>query len=150
MKKAPVNYVDNKEFLSLLISYREARQVSIDNGTKLPTIPNKLGHIFIQIANKLSTRYNFVNYTYRDEMVSDGILNAIEAVHKFNPDLSQNPFGYFTKIIFWAFVRRIEHEKRDHKMRDDMMFDITNDFYVTQNGESYDLQTDEAFLWYNQ
>ena len=149
MKKATINYVDNKEFLSLLISYRELRQKCIENNTKLPPIPNKIGHIFIQMANKLSTRFNFVNYTYRDEMVSDGILNAIEAVHKFDPEISNNPFGYFTRIIFWAFVRRIEHEKRDHKMRDDMMFDMTNDFYSTQDGESYNLTTDEAYLWYN-
>ena len=149
MKKATINYVDNKEFLSLLISYRELRQKCIENNTKLPSIPNKIGHIFIQMANKLSTRFNFVNYTYRDEMVSDGILNAIEAVHKFDPEISNNPFGYFTRIIFWAFVRRIEHEKRDHKMRDDMMFDMTNDFYSTQDGESYNLTTDEAYLWYN-
>ena len=138
MKKAPVNYVDNKEFLALLIAYIDARKFSIENKTKIPPIPNEIGHIFIQMANKLSTRFNFVNYTYRDEMVSDGILNAIEAVHKFNPELSSNPFGYFTKIIYWAFVRRIEREKRDHKMRDDVMFDMTNDFYSTQDGESYD------------
>lgn len=149
MKKAPVNYVDNKEFLALLISYIDARKNSIENKTKIPPIPDKIGYIFIQMANKLSTRFNFVNYTYRDEMVSDGILNAIEAVHKFNPELSSNPFGYFTKIIYWAFVRRIEREKRDHKMRDDVMFDMTNDFYSTQDGESYDLSKDETYIWYN-
>ncbi len=149
MKKPTVNYVDNEEFLALLITYLNARKSSIENNTKIPPIPNKIGHIFIQIANKLSTRFNFVNYTYRDEMVSDGILNAIEAVHKFNPDFSSNPFGYFTKIIYWAFLRRIDKEKRDHKMRDDLMFDVTNDFYATQDGESFALNSDETFLWYN-
>ena len=86
MKKPVVNYVDNKEFLSLLIKYKTERNECIKNNKPLPIIPNEIGHIIIQLANRISTRFNFVNYTYRDEMVSDGILNAIEAVHKFKEE----------------------------------------------------------------
>lgn len=149
MQKPKAHYVNNEVFLVLLKDYIAKRNSCIANNMTLPVIPNELGHIFIDIATRLSTRFNFVNYTYRDEMVSDGILNAVEAVHKFNPEFSSNPFGYFTKIIYWAFVRRIEKEKRDHKMRDDIMFDMTNNFYDTQDGESFDVNKDDTYLWYN-
>ncbi len=150
MKKPPVNYVDNKEFLALLIDYGQDRNNRLENNKPLPKIPDDIGRIFINIANRLSTRFNFINYTYRDEMVSDGILNAIEAVHKFDPEKSSNPFAYFTKIIFWAFVRRIEKEKRDHAMRDKIMFDVNNEFFATQEGESYDVSRDDTYIWYHQ
>jgi hypothetical protein len=150
MKKPTVNYVDNKEFLALLIKYKTERDECIKNNKTLPIIPNEIGHIIIQLANRISTRFNFVNYTYRDEMVSDGILNAVEAVHKFKIEKSSNPFGYFGKIIWWAFARRITKEKRDHKMRDEIMFDINTEFYSSQEGQEYNVSSDETYLWYNQ
>ena len=77
-----------------------------------PAIPNYIGECFMKIAEGLSHKPNFINYTYRDEMISDGIENCLMYFDNFNPDKSKNPFAYFTQIIYFAFLRRIGKEKK--------------------------------------
>ena len=77
-----------------------------------PPITNYIGECFLKIANHLSYRPNFINYTNREEMISDGIENCLQYVHNFNPEKSDNPFAYFTQIIYYAFLRRIQKEKK--------------------------------------
>ena len=66
----------------------------------------------MKIAERLSHRPNFINYAFREEMVSDGIENCVMYASNFNPEKSSNPFAYFTQIIYYAFLRRIEKEKK--------------------------------------
>jgi len=72
-----------------------------------PQISKYLGSCILKIANHLSYRPNFINYTYREEMISDGIENCLQYIDKFDPEKSKNPFAYFTQIIYFAFIRRI-------------------------------------------
>lgn len=144
------HYVNNAKFLELLNEYIRDREQRKLDGRPPPTIPNEIGKIFIQIANKLSFRYNFNGYTFKDEMISDGILNAVEAINSFNPEKGSNPFAYFTQIIFWAFVRRIEKEKKERSTRDKLMFDADIDTFSTQDGEKFDMNRDDICMWYNQ
>ena len=78
----------------------------------IPPVTNYIGECFLKIATHLSYRPNFINYTYRDEMISDGIENCLQYVKNFNPEKSSNPFAYFTQIIYYAFLRRIQKEKK--------------------------------------
>ena len=112
MKRKPKNYIDNKTFLSYLIEYREKCSVAEAEDRPKPQVTEKIGMCLFQIANRLATKPNFSGYMFKDEMVSDGIENAVDAVLKFNPEKSQNPFAYFTQIIWYAFIRRIEKEKK--------------------------------------
>jgi len=105
-------YINNKEFYQLLVEYRDSCKAAEAEEKPTPRIPNKIGEAFILIATKLSNKGNFVGYTYKDEMVSDAIENCVNAVHSFNPDKSKNPFAYFTQIVWYAFLRRIEKEKK--------------------------------------
>lgn len=66
----------------------------------------------MKIAQHLSYKPNFINYTYKDEMISDGIENCLLYIDNFNPEKSSNPFAYFTQIIYYAFIRRIQKEKK--------------------------------------
>jgi DNA-directed RNA polymerase specialized sigma24 family protein len=66
----------------------------------------------MKIAEGLSHKPNFINYPMREDMVSDGIENCLMYFHNFNPDKTSNPFAYFTQIIYYAFLRRIEKEKK--------------------------------------
>ena len=77
-----------------------------------PRITNYIGSCFLKIATHLSYKPNFVNYMFREDMISDGIENCIQYIHNFNPEKSRNPFAYFTQIIHYAFLRRIQREKR--------------------------------------
>jgi len=106
------NYVNNKDLLAALIEYKKKVKEAEDQGDSLPRIPEYIGECIFLIANRLATKPHFSGYTYKDDMISDGIENCIQYIHNFNPDKSENPFAYFTQIIWYAFLRRIQKEKK--------------------------------------
>ena len=111
MSKKP-HYVNNKEFLAAMIEWNNRCKEAKKQNKQPPPVTNYIGECFLKIANHLSYRPNFINYTYREEMISDGIENCLQYVHNFNPEKSDNPFAYFTQIIYYAFLRRIQKEKK--------------------------------------
>ena len=110
-KKVTQHYVDNKKFLEAMVIHKDKVNKAIENNRKKPDVTNYIGECFLKIANHLSYRPNFINYTYRDDMISDGIENCLQYMNNFNPEKSNNPFAYFTQIIYYAFIRRIQKEK---------------------------------------
>tara|TARA_X000000950_G_scaffold131711_1_gene164249 strand:+ start:1871 stop:2437 length:567 start_codon:yes stop_codon:yes gene_type:complete len=106
------NYVNNPEFLEAIIAYKKLCNEAEDSGDKRPQIPNYIGQCIYQISTRLASKPNFSGYSYKDEMISDGLENAIQALGNFDPNKSHNPFAYFTQIIWYAFLRRIEKEKK--------------------------------------
>jgi len=111
-KVAKVHYVDNAVFLEAMIEYKKQYHISKSNDEELPIISEYLGSVFLKIAQRLSFRPNFINYAFKDDMISDGIENCLHYIHNFNPEKSTNPFAYFTQIIYYAFIRRIQKEKK--------------------------------------
>ena len=111
-KKVTQHYVDNKKFLEAMVIYRDKVNSAKENNRKKPDVTNYIGECFLKIANHLSYRPNFINYTYRDDMISDGIENCLQYMNNFDPNKSTNPFAYFTQIIYYAFIRRIQKEKK--------------------------------------
>ena len=106
------HYVDNKHLYQVIIEHKQNIKDAEANGQPKPIIPNYVGHCILLIAKRLSLKPNFVNYSYREEMISDGIENCISYFDNFDPAKSSNPFSYFTQIIYYAFLRRIEKEKK--------------------------------------
>ena len=117
-KKKKPHYVNNKEFLQAMIEWKAAVREAEANDEPRPQVTNYIGECFLKIANHLSYRPNFINYTYREEMISDGIENCLQYINNFDPDKSKNPFAYFTQIIYFAFVRRITKEKQQSHIKD--------------------------------
>ena len=115
--KQKPHYVDNKKFLQAMIEYRDKCKKAEEKGRKKPPVTNYIGECFLKIANHLSYRPNFINYTYRDDMISDGIENCLQYMSNFDPDKSNNPFAYFTQIIYYAFIRRIQKEKKQMQVK---------------------------------
>ena len=116
-KKISEHYENNKELLTALIDYRAQVAVAETKGLTKPRISNYLGECFLKIATHLSYKPNFVNYMFRDDMISDGIENCVQYIHNFNPAKSKNPFAYFTQIIHYAFLRRIQKEKKQLEIK---------------------------------
>ena len=115
------HYVNNKEFLAALIKYREDREIAQLQDKPRPVIPRYIGECFLKIANHLSFKPNFVNYMFKEDMISDGIENCVQYIHNFDPEKSKNPFAYFTQIIHYAFLRRIQREKRQLEIKNKIL-----------------------------
>jgi len=112
-EEKPANhYVDNKEFYQHMISWKEEVLAAREKEEKDPPVTDYIGKCFLDIATHLSYRPNFINYPYREEMIGDGIENCLMYCSNFNPEKSKNPFSYFTQIIYYAFLRRIQKEKK--------------------------------------
>lgn len=106
------HYVDNDKFFIEMKKWKqrviENREVEEDD----PPTTEFMGECFLKICEHLATKPNFVNYTFRDDLISDGIENCLLYAHNFKPEKSKNPFSYFTQIIHHAFVRRIVKERK--------------------------------------
>lgn len=106
------HYVNNKTLYEEMVKHHEMLRYCEKNNKPKPKVSNYVGEAILLICNRLSYKPNFINYTYKEEMISDGIENCIMAVDSFNPEKSNNPFAYFTQIAFNAFLRRIQKEKK--------------------------------------
>ena len=125
------HYVNNKEFLAAIVEYkrkvREAAEKEHPGIThdelkswkspNKPQITNYLGECFLKIATHLSYKPNFVNYMFKDDMICEGIENCVQYINNFDPEKSSNPFAYFTQIIHYAFLRRIQKEKKQLEIK---------------------------------
>ena len=134
-RKRSEHYVNNKDFLAAIVKYREDVEITFikkfgreltkeDRATTWdtkPPIPRYIGECFLKIANHLSFKPNFVNYMFKEDMISDGIENCVQYIHNFNPEKSQNPFAYFTQINHYANLRRIQREKRQLEIKNKIL-----------------------------
>ena len=111
------HYVNNKEFLAAIVAYKQSVADAVVLEKPKPRITNYLGECFLKIATHLSYKPNFVNYMFKDDMVCDGIENCVQYINNFDPAKSSNPFAYFTQIIHYAFLRRIQKEKKQLEIK---------------------------------
>ena len=115
------HYVNNKEFLEALVVFKAQCAKAKEAGEPRPQISNYIGGCFLKIATHLSYKPNFVNYMFREDMICDGIENCVQYIENFNPEKSKNPFAYFTQIIYYAFLRRIQKEKRQLEIKNKIL-----------------------------
>lgn len=134
-KSKSTHYVDNKKFLAAMIEFKELYNIAEKNKEEYPPVSDYIGECFLKIATHLSYRPNFINYTYREDMISDGIENCLQYVHNFNPEKSNNPFAYFTQIIYYAFLRRIAKEKKQTHVKNKIIQNTNYQSWTTMEGD---------------
>jgi hypothetical protein len=134
------HYINNQEFLAALIAYRTAVEEAAQNGEERPQVPEYIGECFIKIARHLSYKSNFINYSFKDEMISDAIENCLSVVSNFDPAKSKNPFAYFTQITFYAFVRRIQREKKQLETKYRYIDQLDLNEIITQEHDNGEFQ----------
>jgi len=120
-KKKSEHYVNNKDFLDAIIQHKMALTSAKELDQPKPIISRYIGECFLKIATHLSYKPNFVNYMFREDMVSDGIENCVQYINNFNPEKSTNPFAYFTQIVYFAFLRRIAKEKKQLEIKNKIL-----------------------------
>ena len=135
-KKQNEHYVNNKEFTQAVAEFNESVKLAVSKGKKPPQMSDYIGECIYKIATRLSTRPNFINYTYRDEMICDAIENCIQYIGNFNREKSNNAFAYITQICYYAFLRRIQKEKKQVFIKQQVISDITQDTFDTIDGDT--------------
>ena len=111
------HYVSNKQFLEAMKARRIAVQEALAAGRPKPKISDYIGLCILQIANNLGKKRNFARYGYKEEMISDAVVVCMNYLDNFNPDVSSNPFSYFTQVCNYAFINRITAEKEEQYIK---------------------------------
>ena len=149
--RARPHYVNNKEFTQAVVDYAKEAQEAKAAGKPAPMVTDYLADCLLKMNEGLSHKSNFVRYTYREEMVMDGVENCLKALANFDGTATTrggnpNAFGYFTQISWFAFLRRIAKEKKqqDVKMKfiaesnlDEFMADAADDPEVAKIVQSF-------------
>ncbi len=133
------HYVDNARFSQAVVEYVDKLNVAKAKGEPLPVVPDYIADCFLRISEGLSHRPNFIRYTYREEMVMDGVENCLRAIENYNIEAATrsgrpNAFSYFTTIVWYAFLRRIAKEKRQQDIKMKYMTSAGLDMYATFTG----------------
>lgn len=140
-------YVNPEEFKAALHVYYTS-----------DVMTDQLGEYLKKIAYGLSHLPNFINYTYKDDMVGDALIKMYSALKykKYKFESNTNPFSYFTTIAFHAFINRIKKEKRHHEavsnyrqrvyesMMSDPEFSVGNIYVKPTGDDSEDGYYDES------
>jgi len=139
------HYVSNPDFLVAMVEWKEKCAEAAEEEMPRPAVTNYIGECFLKIATHLSYRPNFINYTYKDDMISDGIENCLQYASNFNPEKSNNPFAYFTQIIYYAFIRRIQKEKKQTHVKNKIISGSNYQSYDIMPGDSTSYSIDNSF-----
>ena len=138
------HYVNNADFLAAIVEMKRKVKEAEEAGLPKPQVSNYIGECILKIATHLSYKPNFINYSYRDDMILDGVENCIQYIDNFNPDKSNNPFAYFTQIIYYAFLRRIAKEKKQTYIKGKLIMDMPFEAFEVQEGD--DAEYHNAYL----
>ena len=145
-------YIDNSKFFSEMVEWKSDYNKSQELGEKPPPVNNYIGECFWKIAENLSHKSNFLNYPFRDDMIGDAIENCIMYAHNFNPDKSKNPFSYFTQITYYAFIRRIQKEKKQSYIKFKLVEEMDSEGkirnYMSDNYDTEDKSKSEKIAEY--
>jgi hypothetical protein len=126
------HYVNNADFLVAMKDYRASVLEAQEKGLEKPRVTPYIGDCLLKIATHLSYKANFINYSYREDMILDGVENCLQYISNFNPDKSNNPFAYFTQIIYYAFLRRIAKEKKQTYIKNKLVMDMPFEMFELQ------------------
>lgn len=121
-KKQSIHYVNNADFSKAVVKYVEQITDAKKLKQEIPIVPDYIAVCFLRIAEGLSHKSNFIRYTYREEMVMDAVENCLKAIENYNIEAATrtgnpNAFAYFTQISWYAFLRRIEKEKKQQDVK---------------------------------
>ena len=136
------HYVDNNEMLAAWIEWQAVRQAAIAAGKPEPVLTRYLGECILKICHRTAYKHNFINYSFRDEMISDAIENCLRGINAFDPSTSKYIFSYYTTAAWNAFVRRIQKEAKEAAIKGKIIAEMDLDSLVRQEHDNGDYQTD--------
>lgn len=136
-------YINNADFYQAMVEHRKNVAAAVDVGSPKPPVPTFIAKCIMDIAIHLSYKSNFARYTFRDEFVLDAIENCLVNLDKFNPDISNNPFWYFTRICYRTFIKKILEERKQTFIKGKIVAQLPFDVYSLADQDSDGLYATE-------
>lgn len=115
--KKKINFIDNKAFFEEIVKYQDSVLKARNEGKDDPIVPDVIGKAIMLLCTRLGDRPNFINYSYKDLMISDAVLACLVALQKFDRNRTENPFAFFTQVSWYAFINRISIEKAEQYVK---------------------------------
>jgi hypothetical protein len=140
------DYINGKEMYAELVVYNAAYKLAMENGEEKPPVSRKLAESFIQIATRLANSFNFCNYTYKDEFIADGIVKCLDKVHRFDPEVSQQAFAFFTQICWNEAILRIKSEQHQSSVKAKLIREKLSSEFVEHGVDSDSDDGSNAFV----
>lgn len=127
------HYVNNSELLAALIDRKSIVEAAKAAGLEKPQLTNYIAESILKISNHLAYRPNFNGYSYKDEMISDGVETCLRYIDNFDPSKGSNPFAYLTQICWFSFIRRISLERGQSYIKHKLIKEIPIEYYDLQH-----------------
>jgi len=140
------HYINGKEMYDLLVIYNKEYLTAIEQGLDKPPVSPKLAQCFVQIATRLANSWNFSGYTYKDEMIADGIIKCLDKVHRFDPAISEQSFSFFTQICWNAAIGRIKIEQHQTSVKARMIREKMSDEFVQHGVDAATEDSGNSFV----
>lgn len=136
-KKNSKHYVDNQKFYECIVDYKRKVYEAIRDGREKPLIPEFAGRCILLIAENTAKMRSFNGYSYKEEMISDGILNCTKYFDNFDENKYTNPHAYFTMVCVQANIQRIKDEKKNRyaiykKFEEDFILNSNRDLMLDE------------------
>ena len=116
-QKKKEHYIDNAKFYQEMLDWKNKVKEAEETDEPKPQVTDYIARCFLEIGENLAKKPNFMNYPFKEDMISDGVENCLMYCANFDPEKSSNPFSYFTQIIYYAFLRRIQKEKKQNYVK---------------------------------
>jgi len=151
-RKKGNHYVNNAKFYECIVEYKKKVYEAEETGDKPPRIPEFAGECIVLIAYNTAKIYKFSQYSYKEEMISDAILNCVNYFDSFNEKKYKNPHAYFTMICMNSNVHRINLEKKLRyalykAFENDMILSGKMENEVSLDSEIYDNMSEYICDW---
>ena len=106
------HYVPNAD---LLEAFHEAKAAGY--------LTDRLAGYLMKIAHNYARHPWFNRYSYVDDMVATAAANLCANWHKFNPEVSDSPFSYYTTACYRSFLSVKDAEYKQRDIKDAMLID---------------------------
>jgi hypothetical protein len=137
-------YVDPEWLSKRLREYSaDCKEAAAQDDDK-PVIPDDLAKAIVMTVEKMSHRPNFSGYAiggWLTEMKMDAIETLVKYLDRYDESKTnvKNPgYAYISRIIWQAFVRRIEKEKKNTAIKN-KMYDTQVGANLYQHLDTHDL-----------
>jgi hypothetical protein len=145
------HYVNNKLFSQSVVDYVNSVKQAQERGEPNPIVTEYIATCFLKISEGLSHKPNFIRYTYREEMVMDAVENCLKAIMNYNIETATrtgnpNAFAYFTQICYYAFIRRIQKEKKQFDVKMRFIEQASFEEFIVQHDASGEDIGDNGFI----